>query len=143
MPHRIRLAAVPPVLLALAAVFFCAFGFAVHADAAGSGPERTHVAAPVAAQAGHTGHSEAASPVQAASPAHPLDGHDGHTGEGDHAVHCMPGASTSPVAVVTPAAREAATVVIADPAVPRFAALSGSTPVPHPPDLRSLCVQRV
>ncbi|MGQ0842813.1 MAG: hypothetical protein ACT4QF_01640 [Sporichthyaceae bacterium] len=143
MTHRTRLAAVAPRLLMLAAVFFCVFGFAVHdaAESAVAGHAHTAVAGP-SSEAGHADHSDAVPTALAADPVHPLDGHDGHTGDGDHAINCMPSAATSP-AVMAPAADLAVAPVVADVAAPRFAAFSTPAVLPRPPDLSSLCVQRV
>lgn len=153
MTKHTRVATIAPRLLMLAAVFFCVLGFALpeKGASASSAPVVASAsvgrAAPVTAHAPVTGHAAhapvAESPQSVVAPV----GHDGHgqaahgTGH-DHSFNCMPSASASPTAIApTP---DLVSVLIVEPlALPRSAAVFTPAAPAHPPDLRSLCVQRV
>lgn len=145
MTHRTRVATVAPRLLMLAALFFCALGFALpEQDASASSVSVGH-AAPVAAHVVHAAHPHAAeSPQAVAAPAgHDGAGHAAHgTGHGKHSVNCMPSASASPTAVA-PTPDLVSVLVVESLSLPRSAAVFTPAPLARPPDLRSLCVQRV
>ncbi|MGQ0842996.1 MAG: hypothetical protein ACT4QF_02560 [Sporichthyaceae bacterium] len=154
MEHRTRAGTIAPRLLMLAAVLFCLFGFAVPEGSGGTaaapsavvGLLTTDVAAG-AADTAHAAHEPADDPSLAsvasvgwADAGHAAHGHG--AGHGEHSVNCMPSASSSPIAAA-PAPDLAPAVTVVALALPRSAAVFIPAVLPRPPDLRSLCVQRV
>lgn len=135
-----------PRLLLLFALVACVLGFGQFgATASSDGTDTAPTVAVATAHAGH--HSPTTAPSAAdASPAVPhgtQDEHGGHGAHGDHAVSCM--ATTGGAAqgdLVAPATTTAiGSLVVAPASQFRFAA---PTPAyPRPPDIATLCVQRI
>ncbi|MGQ0843436.1 MAG: hypothetical protein ACT4QF_04820 [Sporichthyaceae bacterium] len=148
MDTRIRFARVAPRLLMLAAVLLCMLGSALAVGGATAASAQP-VAATVAAQA-HGAHAQPANGVGPTVPAAaapqddaPGEGHGAHGGDGHQSSTCMPGASATTTAGVS-AAPVLETVVLAPSPVLIPAGFgSAAAALPRPPDLRSLCVQRV
>lgn len=143
---RVTRFAIAPRLLMLGALFFCVFGFVVHDAAESTAASHSHTAVVGAATAGeHADHGETVGAVQlapASAPVHTPVSHTGHGGAGEHSFNCMPSASAGPVAVAPDpgTAAVASAMELAGPAPAPFVA---PVAAPRPPDLRSLCVQRV
>ncbi len=142
-PHT-RIERLAPRLLLLFAVLFCLLGLGQSVAAATeSAPEPAAIAA--ASPAGHGAHQASGSvvsttPVQA--PAEPEGGHGSHSPGTDHGLTCMASSATAVIGVLAlPDAAALVRAVIAPASRLRTAVFAVA--YPRPPDIATLCVQRI
>lgn len=146
-PNRSR--SLAPRLVLLFAVLVCLLGLGQAGASAQTSPDASQTASmptAVAADSGHAAHEVATPAVRAddrSLAAAPGEGHAGHGSDAGHALNCMSAIAVAALGAI--ALTDAATLVspVFSAPVPRLRSAVLAVSYPRPPDIATLCVQRI